>query len=312
MKKEIKIEENKSSEEKLTEFYNFLECGDLSKYRNKIKGFTLPFNCKDKNYRIPRDDSSRRYRFKSEKTADEIKKDVQILKERRLEDKKRKEGEEKDKYEKNRMILRRMHEKQKKLRSEKVGMEDGGKVIVRGLRGEREVPIIAINKQRKYADMGYKHGPLFNNHKITLQSLEKLTYNDINQNSYEDEFRPADFLNDSDDEDLDILKKYKKGDPSSDKKNALYIYIYIYIRGNKRIGGKYHSRKVSDIIQKIPEAHPRHYEKQQYSKKKVANKPILSKPQYIYIYIYLYIYIYIHYKDIYIYIYNIEHQHTNK
>ena len=163
----------------------------------------MPFNIREKEYRIPIEDPTRGYKFRSDKSAQQIKSEVQKLKDRRMYDKLQKENEIKHKYEKNRGILRKIHEKQKKEkeRSDWDEKDDYGNQ----------------GKIGGYADIRFKQlgsgAQLMTppTQKITLQSLEKLTYEDINQGQAEsDEFRPEDFLNDSDDEDLPILKRYKK------------------------------------------------------------------------------------------------------
>ena len=199
--------DERTDKEKLIELYGILECDDIQKYRKKIKGFTLPFHIKEETYRIPREDSSRKYQFKSDKTADEIKKDVQFLKNRRLLEKRQTENKNREKYEKSRLILRRIYERQQKEREKVLG---GTLEIASGQQTKREVQ---ARKERKYCNiMAGKLSPY--NQKITLQSLDTLTYTDINQITKDDVFRPEDFLNDSDDEDYGILRKFKKGGES--------------------------------------------------------------------------------------------------
>ena len=60
----------------------FLECHDQHKYRQKIKGFRLAFNIRDKEGRVPSDDQSgKNYKFKSNLSADELKMRVKHMKE---------------------------------------------------------------------------------------------------------------------------------------------------------------------------------------------------------------------------------------
>ena len=198
-----------------------MECGESNKYRRKIKGFTLPFNIKEREYRISTEDKSRRYKFKSEKTIDDIKREVQIVKEKRVEEREQRRKEREDKYEKNRQILKRIHNRQLKER------EGAGIPIAQNIPSSRRTPerMLGVvggggkgaphNPSHNRPALSYKHlgaATAKSSNKVSLQLLEKLTYNDINQNANEDQFRPQDFLNDSDDEDLSVLRKYKKNE----------------------------------------------------------------------------------------------------
>ena len=193
-----------------------MECDDLAKFRKKIKSFALPFNIKD-DFRIPREDNSIKYIFKSDKTAEDIKKQVKLLKERRLNEKRLKELEDKEKYERNRQILKRIHLKQKKEKA----LNKSGKNLLDNEEKEGDLSeengLVKESREGKSVTDTENKNSSSKSQKMTLQSIEKLTYSDINQHAYEDEFRPQDFLNDSDDEDLDILRKYKKGDSSISK-----------------------------------------------------------------------------------------------
>ena len=63
----------------------YLECHDPIKYRKKIKGFHLAFNIRDKQFRIPIEETFKAKQEKKKKhDIDEIKKHAMELKIRRL------------------------------------------------------------------------------------------------------------------------------------------------------------------------------------------------------------------------------------
>jgi len=49
------------------EFYLYLEC-DSPRFRKKMSGISLAFYIKDKSYKIPWDEQSLKYKFKSERS----------------------------------------------------------------------------------------------------------------------------------------------------------------------------------------------------------------------------------------------------
>lgn len=61
----------------------FLECHDPSKYRKHIKGFHMAFNTRDKAGRVQENEKPK-YKFKPRQPADEIKKNVEEVKLKRV------------------------------------------------------------------------------------------------------------------------------------------------------------------------------------------------------------------------------------
>lgn len=62
----------------------FLEFEDPNVYRKKIKGFSLAFHIKGKNYRIPDDDPAHKYKVRYKKIPfSDVKKMVQEIRDKR-------------------------------------------------------------------------------------------------------------------------------------------------------------------------------------------------------------------------------------
>ena len=63
----------------------YLECHDPIKYRKKIKGFNLAFNIRDKNFRIPVEESHKlKMTKKRQSELDEVKRGTIDLKIKRI------------------------------------------------------------------------------------------------------------------------------------------------------------------------------------------------------------------------------------
>jgi len=90
---------NKPYEIRFEEFYSHLEIDDGKAYRKKMKGFHLPFNTKEKHYRIPDDSLFKKAKKMDERTAAKIKRILQQRKEER-----EKEQIEKERLEKLSLI----------------------------------------------------------------------------------------------------------------------------------------------------------------------------------------------------------------
>ena len=95
-----------------------MECHDPNKYRKKIKGFRLAFNIRDKYERIDENDGGRKFKFKHNPSAAEIRQKVSEMKQARLKNNNDRESEKRERYERNRETLKRMHEK---MRRERIG-----------------------------------------------------------------------------------------------------------------------------------------------------------------------------------------------
>ena len=77
--------EGKTDEDLKEELFAYLECHDPIKYRKKIKGFNLAFNIRDKNFRIPVEESHKlKMNKKKQSEIDEIKRNTLNLKINRL------------------------------------------------------------------------------------------------------------------------------------------------------------------------------------------------------------------------------------
>ena len=208
LKKQIATLQRKPEEVKLSELYIILACEEPAKFRRKMAGMALPFNTRDKNYRIPIEEASRKYKFVSEKSPDEIKKEVDMIKRQREDRKMAKTKEGQQRYDRNRQILQRIHKHQV---HERLGSIEGKDdpvvsnikrtITVGSANAPQLVPIMAKNEvipQKKK--------------ELTWDLLKDLTYNDIaNTNNKEDEFLPANFLiNEGEEEDNEFLKKLSK------------------------------------------------------------------------------------------------------
>eukprot|EP01022_Parablepharisma_sp_SALTPOND_P014668 TRINITY_DN2013_c0_g1_i1.p7 TRINITY_DN2013_c0_g1~~TRINITY_DN2013_c0_g1_i1.p7 ORF type:complete len:251 (-),score=41.62 TRINITY_DN2013_c0_g1_i1:8165-8917(-) len=193
LERKIKSLKGMNSEDRLEYLYQYIHCDNPSKYRKKLSGMTLPFGIREKNGRINRDDPCLKYRFKPDRSVEEIHAKAEKARKLREAEKRRKQREEHEKYLKNREILKRIHEQQIFQKIEK-GEATGDKKALDLLKGI---------------------GKGFEGKKLTLQLLKHLNYKDINLHD-EELFKPADLLGDN--EDLGFLrtklnseKKIEKG-----------------------------------------------------------------------------------------------------
>ena len=148
----------------------------------------MAFNIREKVVRVGEEELSK-YKFKSKMTPDEIKKLALEAKSKRTTDKVMKEKEEKQKYQKERDALRKMHEQLRKDKGLTTGRKDGGK---------------------GYLDMNTKSGD--EKHlKITFAVIEKMHYSDFNSGNDAEDFKPSDIIDEEDANlsDDEILKKFK-------------------------------------------------------------------------------------------------------
>ncbi len=87
LQQEISVLAKKPDEEKLADLYKLIECDNVMKFKRKMAGMSLPFNTRDKKYRIPLNEGSRQYKFVANKTPAEIKQEVRSLQKKRIEEK---------------------------------------------------------------------------------------------------------------------------------------------------------------------------------------------------------------------------------
>ena len=86
LKNSLKELNNKPYQIQLEEFYQQLEIDDEKAYRNKMKGFHLPFNTKEKHLRIPDDTLFKKAKKMDARTAAEIKRILQQRKEQHFQE----------------------------------------------------------------------------------------------------------------------------------------------------------------------------------------------------------------------------------
>ena len=168
----------------------YLECHDHNKYRKKIKGFHIAFNIREKELRVKETELSK-YKFQSKHSPDEIRKLATEAKMKRALDKTLKDKEEKERYQREREALRKMHEQMRKEKGLVVG-------------GKREPG------KAGYQDIGAKAGD--ERHlKITFAVIEKMHYSDFNSGNVADDFKPSDIIDEEDGtiSDDEVLKKFK-------------------------------------------------------------------------------------------------------
>ncbi len=209
---EIAYLEAKTESANLLDLYCLLECDEPAKYRRKMSGIVLPFNTRDKAFRIPTEAPSRKYRFRSEKTAQQIRQEVARLRRVRMDKEKAKEKQQIEKYARTRIILRQIREQQIKQRfglppqDEKEEEEEATSTLKSKSRTE-ELP--KGSEYRNTPNRGTQSkspGP----QKLTWQLLKNITYKDIAPPSNEDGFKLADFVNENSaeaEEGDDIVKK---------------------------------------------------------------------------------------------------------
>lgn len=172
------------------EFQNFIGSDDPEKFRKKMSGISLPFGTKDKNFRIPWDDNARKYKFKSNKTADEIKEGVKKLKEKRMEVQKLKDQEKEEKYKKNREVMKSIYEKIKK---DQLGPTSAASSVPEKKKyAEKNRNMVATNER-----VAIKPIPT----KVTLKDIEKMSSKDFGIENVSDEE-----INDEDD--IEVLRRF--------------------------------------------------------------------------------------------------------
>ena len=187
LREELKSLQSLSAEALEDGFYKLIECEDVNKYRKKMKAIGLPFGTKEKNLRIPWDDNSRKYKFKSKMSPEEIKEQVKKIKEKREQQQKLKEQEKESKYKKARQVMEAIH---KKITNEKSGS--------------------AQTETKKYSE---KNRSLIASHektvtksipnKLTIKEIKKMSYKDF---GIDDAVNPLDDIDEEDD--IEVLKKF--------------------------------------------------------------------------------------------------------
>ncbi len=204
----------KSQETRLEELYAILSCDDPARYRKKMAGMALPFNTRDKGYRIPTNEASRKYKFVPNKSPEEIRQALEEVNRRRMEKKRELTRESQQKYMKNRRILQRIHERQ--LQEHMVSFEPGDSRKRSHNRPSplRPQPATELPSSRK---------------EITWELLKDLTYDDLTTNHGDDDsFQPSKLVLEGDEEANTILRKLleknsPKGSPRSSRKAPLVL-----------------------------------------------------------------------------------------
>ena len=172
----IKIEED---------FYNYLNCDDSNKYRKKMSAIGLPFGIKDKNFRIPCDKNEIKHRYKSEKTSDEIKEGVQMLKEKRNQLLKLKEMEKEETYNKNREIMKSLYQK---------------------IKQESNNPYAPAVKQptiQKSMSSIVSRPKIPSKVKLTIKDLQKMSFQELNANVSQNIIEEID-----EGDDIEVFRKF--------------------------------------------------------------------------------------------------------
>lgn len=184
---------NKSYQQLLEEFYLYLEIDNTKVYRNKMKGFILPFHSHDKDYKIPGEipNNNKKLEKIDPRTAEEIKR---ILQER-------KEEKEKMKEEKERMEKLKYFEQRKKLNE-----------LNQKMKQERER--VTVGKDNRYAVIKQKQENFEKEKdaKLTWDQLESLNSNFFISNR-EDDFNAEDLIGDDDydSDDVDLYLNINRG-----------------------------------------------------------------------------------------------------
>ncbi len=186
------------------DFCRFLGCADPAKYRRKLSGMGLPFNTRDKSFRIPI--GGGKYKFVAEKSKAEISQEMELIKRRRIERMQTKGRETQQKYEKGRQVLQRIRQQQMKDRLRSLdsgtGFDSEAKsrvsVVADSIicKGDEQKRPVAVPKQCGGG--------------ITWALLKNMSYNDINamgdNDNGDSEFQPA-ALGDIDSEEERVLRR---------------------------------------------------------------------------------------------------------
>jgi len=123
LQQQISFLKSKSNEELFEDILNYIECHDQVAYRKKIKGFRLAFNIREKNHRIPDSTMKRGLKLRSKQSAEDIKRRVQEMKQNRIQKEEQKKAQHEQKYQKNRNLLKKMHEKMRTEKYAEMGYE---------------------------------------------------------------------------------------------------------------------------------------------------------------------------------------------
>jgi len=113
IKKSIEALKGKTKAEHIQDFYTFLECNNKSKYRKKLKGIITPFSPYEKLLRMPFDEYMKRRYYFTNKTAEEIRHNINLRRQKRLSKEIEQEKREKEKYEKSKRMKQIMYERRK-------------------------------------------------------------------------------------------------------------------------------------------------------------------------------------------------------
>ena len=145
----------------------------------------LPFGIKDKNFRIPCDKNEIKHHYKSEKTSDQIKEGVQMLKEKRKELQKLKEIEKEEKYKKNREIMKSLYQKIK---------QESNDIYA---------PAVKQPKIHKSMSSIVSRSKIPTKAKLTIKDLQKMSFQELNANISQNVIQEID-----EGDDIEVFRKF--------------------------------------------------------------------------------------------------------
>ena len=205
-----RIEELKAptEEQYREEILVYIKCDDPKEYKNKNKGFMLPFNTRAKY------EDTNRYKFKKKADIENVKREVQRLKEQRIKRKKDEETKKNTIYQRNQNIMKKMHEEL--LRDKGIYIAPGSTIGagMPNLGSGMPNPSAYLKQQNK---VGYQVP-----RKFTLEALGRMDYTDFNPpngTETEDEFKPSDVLDSDEDIDEEIEQLYHFKNPPINHNN---------------------------------------------------------------------------------------------
>ncbi len=218
LEEEARRHEGKSDEEKFDEFCRFLECDEPAKFRRKLVGLVLPFNTKDKNFRIEAQmppPVPKRHKPGAKIPQEQIRKEIERINRERLDKKKAKQREAEEKYEKNRRILKRIHDQQLKERMvtlESLNNPSGSVPLPRDdASGSAILPDAAADRTNSLSlgtSQSQSKAAASQSQKLTWSLLRNLSYKEINRAAKAEQFLPAEFMNDScDPDELELMQR---------------------------------------------------------------------------------------------------------
>jgi hypothetical protein len=219
--KELKVLTQLEESERLDRLYRLLECDNEARYRRKLMGMCAPFHTRDQEPRIPPTDGSHKYRYRTTKTAEEIRRAVDELRLQRRTKQLEFERAKEERYERSCRIMKQLAQRQERVRPphNPAAVIKSGLGLGSGLGVARAAQEAQGGSERR--DGGPSYGELKtrvprepeDKQKLTWQGLQVLTLKDLSTSAHD--LNLAELMGVNDDLEPPVLCKAGNTSPPS-------------------------------------------------------------------------------------------------